>query len=154
MSPDNNADSPVLIAYDGSDQAKDAIEQAGVHLRTPRKAIVLSVYQPLGAIPFWGTPYGKVPSELLKAAEEEANKVAGEGAAAAKKAGFDAEPAAIEATPIWEGIVDAAQERGAGMIAMGSHGRSGASYVALGSVATSVAHHAKLPVLICRGSQA
>jgi len=151
LSPDHDADAPVLIAYDGSDQAKEAIDQAGLQLRTPRKAIVLSVYQPLSAIPFWGTPYGKVPPELLEAAEEQANKAAAEGAAAAKEAGFDAEPAVIEATPIWEGIVNTAQERGASMIAMGSHGRSGASYVALGSVATSVAHHAKVPVLICRG---
>ena len=28
---------PVLIAYDGSDHATQAIEQAGAELRTPRK---------------------------------------------------------------------------------------------------------------------
>jgi nucleotide-binding universal stress UspA family protein len=33
---------------------------------------------------------------------------------------------------------------------LGSHGRSGAAYLAMGSVATAVAHHAKVPVLICR----
>ena len=38
------------------------------------------------------------------------------------------------------------------MIVIGSHGRSGVSYVAMGSVATAVAHHAGVPVLICRSA--
>ncbi len=51
-------------------------------------------------------------------------------------------------SPVWQRILDSAQERGAGIIVMGSHGRSGVSYVALGSIATSVVHHANIPVLI------
>ena len=39
---------------------------------------------------------------------------------------------------------------GAGIIVIGSHGRSGVRYAALGSVATAVAHHATVPVLIAR----
>ncbi len=36
MTPDKlSADSPVLIAYDGSDHAKAGIAQAGEQLRTP-----------------------------------------------------------------------------------------------------------------------
>ena len=47
MTPDKpSADSPVLIAYDGSDHAKAAIAQAGELLRTPRAAVVLSVFEP------------------------------------------------------------------------------------------------------------
>ena len=33
---------PVLIAYDGSDHAKQAIEQAGAELRMSRKAVVVA----------------------------------------------------------------------------------------------------------------
>jgi nucleotide-binding universal stress UspA family protein len=43
---------PVLIAYDGSDHAKRAIEQAAAELRTPRRAVVVVAYEPLAAIPF------------------------------------------------------------------------------------------------------
>ena len=42
---------PVLIAYDGSDHAKQAIQQAAAELRMPRKAVVMAAYQPLDALP-------------------------------------------------------------------------------------------------------
>ncbi len=151
MTPDNpSGDRTVLIAYDGSDHAKAAIAQAGQELRTPRDAIVLSVFEPLAALPFWGVAYARVPAGFAEEAEQQASEVAAEGAALAREAGFDAEAAVVEGTPVWERIVEVAKDRGAGMIVMGSHGRSGLSYVALGSVATAVAHHARAPVLICR----
>lgn len=148
-SEDSAPDSPVLFCYDGSEHAKAAIEQAGEHLRTPRKAIVLSVWMPLESIPFWGAPYGRVPSTMSEEAEEQARQVAAEGASKANEAGFDADAAVIEGSPVWERIVAAAEERGAGIIVLGSHGRSGVSYAAMGSVATAVAHHSKVPVMIC-----
>jgi nucleotide-binding universal stress UspA family protein len=89
---------------------------------------------------------------MIEQISEEASKVASEGAERAKAAGFDAEPAVAEGAPIWKGIVDAGESRGASIIVMGSHGRSGLGYVAMGSVATAVAHHAQVPVLICRQS--
>jgi nucleotide-binding universal stress UspA family protein len=144
------SDAPVLIAYDGSEQARAAIAAAGDQLKTDRKAIVLAVWEPIEAIPFWGAPVSQVPSSLMDQIRGEAEKVAAEGAELAKAAGFKAEPAVAEGAPVWKAIVDAAEGRGASMIAMGSHGRSGLGYVAMGSVATSVAHHANVPVLICR----
>ncbi len=138
--------SPILIAYDGSDHARAAIEQGAAQLRIPRAAIVLSVFEPLAAIPFWGAPYGRVPNEIVEEAGQEAQRVAAEGAALANDAGFDAESAVVEGSPVWERIVAVATERAAGIIVMGSHGRRGVTYVALGSVATAVAHHAAVPV--------
>jgi nucleotide-binding universal stress UspA family protein len=145
-----SADGPVLIAYDGSEQAREAISEAGEQLKSGRKAVVLSVWEPIEAIPFWGAPVSQVPSSLTEQIEGEAEKAAAEGAELAKKAGLDAEPAVAEGSPIWKAIVDGAEGRGASLIVMGSHGRTGIGYVAMGSVATSVAHHSKLPVLICR----
>ena len=144
MTPDNpSGDSPVLIAYDGSDHAKAAIAQAGEQLRTPRAAIVLSVFEPLAALPVLGSGISAgCPPDFAEEAEQQASEVAAEGAALAREAGFDAEAAVVEGTPVWERIVEVAKDRGAGMIVMGSHGRSGLSYVAMGSVATAVAHHA------------
>jgi nucleotide-binding universal stress UspA family protein len=148
MSPDSS-DGPVLFAYDGSEYAKAAIAEAGSQLRSGRKAIVLAVWEPLESLPFWGAPMSRVPPEMIQDAESEAEKLAAEGAELAKQAGFDAEPGAVEGSPVWQKIVEAAEERGAGTIVTGTHGRSGVAYVALGSVATAVAHHAKVPVLIC-----
>jgi nucleotide-binding universal stress UspA family protein len=145
-----NEDRPILIAYDGSDQAKAAIALAGRNLRTPRGAVVVSVFEPLGAIPFWGVPVARVPSPFIQEAEDNAKRVSQEGAELARKAGFDATPAVVQGSPVWEKIVQAARSEGAGIIVIGSHGRSGVRYATMGSVATAVAHHATVPVLIAR----
>ncbi|MGA8219367.1 MAG: universal stress protein [Solirubrobacterales bacterium] len=144
------AEGPILIAYDGSEQAREAIRQAGDQLKPDRKAIVLAVWEPVEAIPFWGAPVSQVPPSLTQQVEEEAAKAAAEGAELAKAAGFDAESGTVEGAPIWKAIVEAAEGRGASLIVMGSHGRTGLGFVAMGSVATAVAHHAEIPVLICR----
>jgi nucleotide-binding universal stress UspA family protein len=143
-------DQPILIAYDGSDQAKAAIALAGRNLRTPRDAVVVSVFQPLGAIPFWGGPFARVPPGFVEEAEGAAKKVSEEGTDLARRAGFEATSAVVEGSPVWEKIVQAARAQGAGIIVIGSHGRSGVTYAAMGSVATAVAHHATVPVLIGR----
>lgn len=150
MPRDAGTEGLVLFAYDDSDHARAAIEQAGRQLRTGRRAIVVSVWQPLQSIPFWGAPVTMVPAQMAEEVREEAEKVANEGVQRAKEAGFEAEAAAVEGTPVWRRIIEVADERGAEIIVMGSHGRSGAAYLAMGSVATAVAHHANVPVLICR----
>lgn len=47
-------------------------------------------------------------------------------------------------------IIRVAKEDGYGMIVLGSHGRTGARHVLLGSVASRVAHHAHCPVTTVR----
>ena len=103
---------PVLIAYDGSDHAKQAIEQAGAELRMPRKAVVVAAYQPLEALPFWGRPAGIVPDELIEEAGKEAAKTAAEGAELANSAGFDASSTVREEDSAWTAILAAAEAAG------------------------------------------
>jgi len=141
---------PVLIAYDGSDHAKQAIEQAGAELRMPRRAVVVAAYQPLDALPFWGRPAAIVPDDLIEQAGKEAATTAAEGAELASSAGFDASATVREEDSAWKAILAAAKEADAGIIVLGSHGRGTVGSAVLGSVATSVAHHADLPVMICR----
>jgi len=150
MSPDEK---PVLIAYDGSDHAKYAIEQAGAELRTPRKAVVLAAFEALGALPFWGPPAAAVPDEMVDQVRKEAGKTADEGAKLAADAGFDASSQTAEGVRTWQTILDAAKEIDAGMIVLGSHGRGSVGSAVLGSVATAVAQHAHLPVMICRPAE-
>jgi len=45
-------------------------------------------------------------------------------------------------------IVDHARARGAGMIVVGSHGRTGVSHLLTGSVAEKVVRHAPCPILV------
>jgi hypothetical protein len=95
MNPEAGRERPVLLAYDGSDHAKAAIEQAGRLLRPGRRALVLTVWQPLQTVPFFGgvaTP--SISKEVLEEGEKGANTVAEEGAKLASAAGFDVEPLA------------------------------------------------------------
>jgi nucleotide-binding universal stress UspA family protein len=144
---------PILIAYDGSDYAKAAIEQAGEQLRDGRRAIVLTVWQPYGAMGFVGAP-AVAPVDVEEDVDREARRVAEEGARLARRAGFDAEAVVERGDPIWARIVESADEHDAGIVVMGSHGRTGISRVLLGSVASSAASHTARPVLIAHdGSQ-
>jgi len=139
---------PVLFAYDGSDLAQLAITEAGRQLASGRDALVVCVWQPAdvgfeptGALHFDANDAGKV----RKAAEE----TAAHGASLAEQAGFKAQSVAIEAAPTWKGIIGVAEDRGAGIIVLGSHRRSGLVGHLLGSVTAAVAaHSASSSVLI------
>lgn len=143
----------VLFAYDGSDQAKAAIQEAGRQLGRGRQAVVLSVWQPLAALPFVGLAR-VVPPDLEAGFEKEASDVAREGAELAQSAGFEATPLTDSGEPIWSSIVDVADAHDAGILVLGSHGRTGVGLVLMGSVAAAVARHTDRPVLIVHGPPA
>jgi nucleotide-binding universal stress UspA family protein len=140
-----NGTGPILFAYDGSEQAKNAIREAGRQLVDGRKAIVLTVWQPLAAVPFAGI--SSTP-DVEAGIEAEARTVAEEGARLAGSVGFTASALAQDGSPIWNSIVTAADEHEAGIVVMGSHGRTGLDFVLMGSVAAAVARHSDRPVLI------
>lgn len=144
---------PVLNAYDGSRQAKGAIAEAGRELGAGRRAVVLTVREPLDQIVFAGlggrtTLDPATVSAMQGAAANEATAVAEEGAQLAREAGFDAEARVEVAASPWQEIVAIADELDAGVIAIGSHGRTGLPKVLLGSVAAAVAQHSRRSVLI------
>lgn len=144
---------PVLIAYDGSHQAKGAIVEAGRELGAGRRAVLLTVYEPFDQIAFAGIGGGTMldpatVSAIQDAGAKKATAVAEEGAGLAREAGFAAE-ARVEAAPSpWQAIVAIADELDAGVIAIGSRGRTGLPKVLLGSVASAVAQHSRRSVLI------
>jgi nucleotide-binding universal stress UspA family protein len=145
--PDNSPAGPVAFAYDGSELAKLAIDEAGRQLAPGRDALILTVWQPFDV--------GFVPAVELRidAAEiddvrKAAEQTAAEGALLATAAGFAARSAAVEAAPTWKGIVQIADEHDASLIVLGSHGRTGLAGVLIGSVAEAVAAHSRRSVLI------
>jgi nucleotide-binding universal stress UspA family protein len=138
---------PVLFAYDGSEYAKSAIQQAARELRPGRRAIVLTVWQLFGSFPAASLSI-RLPEDLAGIVEAEAQKVADEGANLARRAGFESTPVVEEGDPVWQHIVDAANRYGASIVALGSHGRTGIGAVLLGSVAAAVARHTDRSVLI------
>ena len=141
------ATGPVLIAYDGSDLAALAIDEAGSLLGAGNPALVLCVWQPfdVGFVPAGGEQFDAAGAKDVKAAAEH---TAAAGADRARAAGFDASSASVEAAPTWRGIVDVANERDARLIVLGSHGRSGVRSMFYGSVASAVLAHSRRTVLI------
>jgi nucleotide-binding universal stress UspA family protein len=137
---------PVLFAYDGFEDAKAAIRQAGRQFRTGRSAIVLTVWEPFASMPFASTP--STPGGLEQSIEREARRIADEGARLARSCGFDAHSVAERGNSIWQRIVQSAEEHDASVVVLGAHGRTGAQLVARGSVAAAAAEHTARPVLI------
>jgi nucleotide-binding universal stress UspA family protein len=138
---------PVLFAYDGSDLAGAAIVEAGRQLRSERDAVVLTIWEPfnVGFLPVDEVEFNAAQvGEVRKAAEQ----TAAHGASLAEAAGFRATSMAAEAAPTWKGIINAADEREASLIVLGSHGRSGLAGAVVGSVAGAVAAHSRRSVLI------
>ena len=142
----NNA--PILICYDGSDDAQRAID-AAADLLGPRHAVVLDVGPPLTAAESVAAIAPVVPGGAFEELnEDDARQRARAGTELARRAGFVAEARAGLAAPTWQGIVDAADELDAAAIVLGSRGLKGAREAFEGSVSHEVAEHAGRPVLI------
>jgi nucleotide-binding universal stress UspA family protein len=145
--PDAADSGPVLFAYDGSELARLAIEQAGRQLAPGRDALVLCVWQPanVGFVPVDDRHFDAQNASEVK---EAALQTASQGASLAEQAGFQSESMAVEAAPTWKGIVETAEDRKASLIVLGSHSRSGVLGKLLGSVAAAVVTHSASSVLV------
>jgi nucleotide-binding universal stress UspA family protein len=143
---------PLLLCYDGSDDAKRAIDSAGTLLANDH-ALVVTVWQPLsgmGGIAWAEAGAGMVNfAELDRTAAEDGGRVATDGARVAQEAGFDAEPMAVKTTgSVWRTILETAERHDAAAIVMGSRGLTGIRSMLLGSVSSAVVHHADRPTLV------
>jgi nucleotide-binding universal stress UspA family protein/MFS family permease len=138
---------PVLFAYDGSDEARSAIIEAGRQLPARRDAVVLTVWRTflVGFTPEPGVQFDAACADDVGHAAEQ---TAAHGAALADEAGFRAQAAAVQGTPVWQSIIDAADEHDAGLIVLGSHRRAGLGGLVAGNIAGDVASRSQRPVLI------
>jgi nucleotide-binding universal stress UspA family protein len=144
---------PSVICYDGTDLAKAAITAAAGVL--DGAAVVVTVWEPVppldGSRPLeaYLSVLGPSPAELDAAAEDQARRVAAEGAEAARAAGLDAEPLAARSHGrIASTLVAVADERDASLIVIGARGHSSAGPKPLGSTANGVLHETHRPVLV------
>jgi nucleotide-binding universal stress UspA family protein len=137
----------IIFAYDGSELAAFAIEEAGRQLASGQEALVVCVWQPadVGFVTARSQHIDADKAPDVKAAAEE---VAARGAALAEQAGFRAQSVAVWKAPTWKGLVETAEERKAELIVMGSPHRRGLRGHLLGSVAAAVVQHAARSVLV------
>lgn len=149
-----DASKPVLIAYDGSDGSKAAIDAAG-RLFPDRRVIVVSVWHSMAAaapaslIAIPASVASRAYEELDSESERQAAARAAEGATAAREAGLNASGEAVLcAGQVWATLVNTADEADADAIVLGSRGLSAVKSALVGSVANGVLHHSARPVVV------
>lgn len=143
---------PVLFCYDGSEGSKAALAAAGELVMHPADAVVLAVWTPIEVqLAKGGSLLAAVPDEG-KLDEEEiaaAQHLADEGAAGARKHGYNASARVAQANEsVARTIGDVALEIDARLIVCGQRGRGAIASAILGSVSHQLSAHAKRPVLI------
>jgi nucleotide-binding universal stress UspA family protein len=148
----------IVVGYDGSEHARQAIQRAGSLLRPTRTEVVnvwRSIQPEVGAT-LIGAPRGMASEGARRLDAERAAQsaeLAGEGAELAHGVGLAASPVSLRSTTtIWRAICQLAVERHAAAVVVGSRGRSGLGGALLGSVSSGVLHHANRPVLIVHAS--
>jgi len=146
--PTNAEEAEILICYDGSNDAKRAVDAAAALLGS-RHAVVLNVAPAMTFAEGMAATSSLVPGSAFEDLNRADALIRAEaGAARARRAGLDAEPRATTASTAWQGIVDVADELDAAIIVIGSRGLSGLRELARRSVSHDVATHARQPVLI------
>jgi nucleotide-binding universal stress UspA family protein len=140
----------ILLAVDGSKHSLDAvdclIEHADWYREKPAVELV-TVHLPVPKLPRMGLVVGK--SQLERYYREE-----GEAMQAGAKKKLDAAGvrynASILVGPVAETIVAHAKKSRCDLIFIGTHGRTAAGNMLLGSIATKLLHIAAIPVLLVR----
>jgi len=132
----------ILLGYDGSDGAKAALPHA--------VALAKAFGVPLVAAFAYGVnPVGGVGGDQARATEKLGEGFLAEAAAAANAidAGVTVEPMLVDGTPV-EGLVAAAETRGAHILVIGGNGRGPMVGSLLGSVSYKLLHQTSVPVLV------
>ncbi len=159
-----DAAAPVLIAYDGSELSRAAVRHAA-ELFAGRPAVVATVWEPgLASVPGGMSDAMGVGAPLPDPAtveavdrlqRENASTVAGNGAELARSLGLAAEPHAVpDELDVADTLIGIAQERGAAVVVVGSHGISGLRSRLLGRVSRKLIEHCDRPVLVIRDHRA
>jgi nucleotide-binding universal stress UspA family protein len=147
--------SPVLICFDGSEDAEAAIASAAQDL-SGSEAVVLTVWEPAASwVPYdpatiLTAPVSRLASNALgldEAVRDVARERMERGTALAAEAGFQATGRLEEGKP-WRVICQVADALGADPIVVGARGLGRVESALLGSVSSAVVHHAKRPVLV------
>ena len=140
----------VLAAVDFSDWTRPVLQTAGEVARRYGAKLTVGYAETFLPPPYFTERgIGKM-MDVLEEQRHEARRYLADTVRKEMSSQMAAETLLLEATPA-EGILMAAEEREAGLIVIGTHGRGGLNRLLLGSVAEKVVRGAKVPVLTVRG---
>ena len=144
----------ILICYDGSPDARAAVERAA-QLFPDQPATILTVWQPFAEMAARTTiGFGLIPAipdadEIDKASQKAADTTANEGVKLASDHGLTATGRICsQATTIARALLVEADRIGADAIVMGSRGLTGLKSLLLGSVSHELIQHADRAVVV------
>lgn len=142
--------SSIVVGTDGSPSATRAVEQAAALAAADGARLVIVTAFHEGDRPARGVSVDALPEDIQhvlsdRVQAEELASAARELAAAAGVTGTVVQALAGEPA---EALLEAATDFGADLIVVGSRGLDSHAHFILGSVASSVAHHAPCDVLI------
>src|SRR5262249_18402255 len=116
---------PILICYDGSEDARRAVAAAGGLLRQPA-TVGRAGAPPLTAEEAEAALCRPVIPDNVESRVRDLRRMARRGTLQARAKGLDAVDRVVVAAPTWQGVVEVADEIDAAVIVVGSRGLSGA----------------------------
>ncbi|UTF55236.1 universal stress protein [Natronosalvus rutilus] len=134
----------ILVAYDGSDPAQEAVEHA-VRKHADEEIILLRIVELADG--FTGAGYNLLKEQFE--ADEEAPEISEELRLLLDEEDVEFRIETAVGDPARE-LVEFAEDNAVDHIIVGSHGRQGVSRVLLGSVAEKVVRRAPMPVTVVR----
>ena len=135
----------VVIAYDGSEGSREALE-AGVELARAAGAVAMLVYVRHAPVPLVGDPFYE---RALSRALHRGLAALDEARAFAEASGVAVETTLLEGDPA-EAILELARLRRADLVVVGCRDRGALAEALLGSVSRAVVHGADRPVLVAK----
>ena len=153
----NAPEGPILIAFDGSAAARQAVTDTAWFAQ-PRRALVLTVWEAALAYAMVAGSPGVMIAPAVNSATvldiddelgRRAERIANEGAELARSLGLDAQPLAVpDGGNVVATLLDVAREHHAAAIVVGSRGLNGLRARLEGSTSKGVLKRASCPVLI------
>ena len=142
----------LLVPLDGSDVAASALPFVEEVAKLFGAGVVLyHAVAPISAYPGFETVNPQLDGKVLQEMQQQAKDLLSRNAKEMSERGVRA-TVAVSIDLAVDGILRAANETGADLIAIGTHGRSGLGRLVMGSVANAVMRRATLPCLLVHPS--
>jgi nucleotide-binding universal stress UspA family protein len=143
----------ILVPTDGSALSSETAKRAIAFAKEAGAKVTFFFAKPDYPVAFYGEGAlidPTTPDKFAEMAEEQAKEILAANEALAKAEGVASAGISSVSDIPYEAIIAAAEQVGADLIFMASHGRRGISGLLLGSETQKVLTHSKIPVLVYR----